>query len=75
MQEWSESSSGGRSGGSPLQQAFSSKMQSTLHLAIPVLEALHKTWTSCSKNPKYTFFVPALDAAAEKINKSNIMYT
>jgi hypothetical protein len=44
-------------------------MQSTLHLAIPVLGALHKAWTSHSEKPKYTFFVPTLDAAAEKINE------
>lgn len=44
-------------------------MRSTLHLAIPALEALHRAWTSRTENPRYEFFVPALKAAAEKIDE------
>jgi hypothetical protein len=50
------------------QQSFSSKQVSTLHLAIPALEALHKAWSSCAACPKYEWFVPALHAAFTKID-------
>jgi len=35
------------------QQAFSSEHGSTLHLAIPALETLHKAWSSRAERPKY----------------------
>jgi hypothetical protein len=49
------------------QQAFSSDQGSTLHLAIPVLETLHKAWSSQSERTKYEYFPPALMAAASKL--------
>jgi hypothetical protein len=51
------------------QQAFSSKQGSTLHLAIPALETLHKAWSSRSEKPKYARFASALKAAANKIDE------
>ncbi|KAG6882065.1 hypothetical protein C0992_012835, partial [Termitomyces sp. T32_za158] len=39
----------------------------TLHLAIPALEALHSGWSKCCEQAKYKDFVPALDAALQKI--------
>ena len=49
------------------QQAFSSDKGSTLHLALPALEALHKAWTKRAKRVKYIDFVPALNAGLAKI--------
>ena len=49
------------------QQAFSSDNVSTLHLAIPMLEALHRAWSSRADRPKYLPFTPALHAACKKI--------
>lgn len=51
------------------QQAFSSEKGSTLHLAIPALETLHKTWSSRAERMKYARFAPALTAAAAKLDK------
>jgi hypothetical protein len=51
------------------QQAFSSELGSTLHLAIPALETLHKAWSSRVKRTKYACFTPALDAVAEKLDE------
>ena len=51
------------------QQAFSSEQVSTLHLAIPALEALHRAWSSHAECPKYERFFPALKAAYTKIDK------
>ena len=51
------------------QQAFSSDQGSTLHLAIPALETLHKAWSSRAERPKYTHFAPALNAAAVKLDE------
>ena len=50
------------------QQAFLSEQVSTLHLAIPALEALHRAWSSRASRPKYAWFAPALDAACNKID-------
>jgi hypothetical protein len=50
------------------QQAFSSEKTSTLHLAIPALEALHRAWFSRAGRPKYKRFTPALKAACTKID-------
>lgn len=50
------------------QQAFLSEQVSTLHLAIPALEALHRAWSSRAERPKYERFFPALEAAYTKIN-------
>ena len=51
------------------QQAFSLDQGSTLHLAIPALEALHKAWLSRSDRLKYVRFAPALKAAAGKLDE------
>ena len=51
------------------QQAFSSDQGSTLHLAIPALETLHKAWSSRSERTKYRYFAPALKAAANKLDE------
>lgn len=51
------------------QQAFSSDRGSTLHLAIPALETLHKSWSSRAERPKYTRFARALKAAATKLDE------
>lgn len=50
------------------QQVFSSEQLSTLHLAIPALEALHRAWSSRAGRPKYARFASALDAACKKID-------
>lgn len=51
------------------QQAFSSDNVSTLHLALPALEALHSAWTSRVKREKYVRFKPALEAGLAKIEE------
>lgn len=51
------------------QQAFSSDQVSTLHLAIPALEALHRAWLSRAEGLKYNRFAPALKAAYTKIDE------
>ena len=51
------------------QQAFSSDQGSTLHLAIPALETLHKAWSSRAERFKYARFKPALTAAAAKLEE------
>src|SRR5450432_1977784 len=51
------------------QQAFSSEQVSTLHLAIPALEALHRAWSTQADRPKYERFVTALQAACTKIDE------
>jgi hypothetical protein len=51
------------------QQAFSSEQVSTLHLAIPALEALHRAWSTRADRPKYERFVTALQAACTKIDE------
>jgi hypothetical protein len=43
---------------------------STLHLALPVLEELHKAWTKRAEHVKYIDFVPALNAGLVKITES-----
>ena len=42
---------------------------STLHLAIPALEALYWALSSWDDHPKYSPFAPALCAACKKINE------
>ena len=54
--------------GDNAQQSFSSDKATTLHLAIPALEALYKAWSSRAKRPKYDRFGPALHAACIKID-------
>ncbi|KAN0105652.1 hypothetical protein V8E52_010827 [Russula decolorans] len=51
------------------QQAFSSEQVSTLHLAIPTLEALYRAWSTRADRPKYKCFVSSLQAACTKIDK------
>jgi len=51
------------------QQAFSSDAGTTLHLAIPALEMLHRAWSSRAERPKYARFAPALNAAAQKLDE------
>jgi hypothetical protein len=50
------------------QQSFSSDQVSTLHLAIPALEALHKAWSTHAERSKYDPFIAALNAACTKID-------
>ncbi|KAJ8503453.1 hypothetical protein ONZ45_g10852 [Pleurotus djamor] len=49
------------------QQAFSSDQESTLSLALPALEALHKAWSSRIDRSKYASFSAALQAGVDKI--------
>lgn len=49
------------------QQAFSSEGVPTLQTGLPALEALHKARSSRSMRPKYSHFLPALQAAAAKL--------
>jgi hypothetical protein len=51
------------------QQAFSSELASTLHLAIPALEALHRAWSSRAGRLKYERFAQALERACTKIDE------
>ena len=51
------------------QQAFSSDRATTLHLALPALEALHKAWSKCAERVKYLNFVTALNAGLVKIEE------
>ena len=51
------------------QQSFSSSTATTIHLAIPALEALHKAWSSRAKRPKYQVFAEALQAGCLKIDE------
>ncbi|KAJ3531266.1 hypothetical protein NM688_g7598 [Phlebia brevispora] len=51
------------------QQSFSSENISTLHLAIPALEALHKAWLSRADCVKYADFSDALYVATDKISE------
>jgi hypothetical protein len=51
------------------QQAFSSDTGTTLHLAIPALETLHRAWSSRADRHKYIRFSPALRAAAQKLDE------
>ncbi|KAI9508249.1 hypothetical protein F5148DRAFT_1275841 [Russula earlei] len=51
------------------QQAFSSDQATTLHLALPALEALHKAWSKHAERAKYLKFVPALNAGLAKIEE------
>jgi hypothetical protein len=55
--------------GDNAQQAFSSEKATTLHLAIPALESLHKAWSTCAECPKYHQFATALGAAFTKIDE------
>jgi len=48
---------------------FSSDQATTLHLALPALEALHKAWTKQASQEKYYDFIPALNAALTKIKE------
>src|SRR5882724_7114751 len=55
--------------GYQIMTAFLSDAGTTLHLAIPALEALHKAWSSHYGWQKYALFTPALPAAAQKIDE------
>ncbi|KAF8802830.1 hypothetical protein BYT27DRAFT_7076347 [Phlegmacium glaucopus] len=59
-------------------QAFSSEGIPTLQTGLPALEALHKAWSSQSTRSKYSHFLPAIEAAAAKIeqyyNKTSTSY-
>ena len=52
-----------------MQQAFSSDRATTLHCALPALEALHKAWTKQADRAKYFEFVPALNTSLAKIEE------
>jgi hypothetical protein len=51
------------------QHAFSSDQGTTLHLALPALEALHKAWSTRLTREKYHDFAPALEAGLEKVTE------
>jgi hypothetical protein len=51
------------------QQAFSSEQTSTLQLAIPALEALHRAWSSRAERLKYERFADALESACTKVDE------
>jgi hypothetical protein len=51
------------------QQAFSSDLVSTLHLGIPALETLHRSWSLRTNKPKYIPFAPALAKACDKVDE------
>ncbi|KAJ7131124.1 ribonuclease H-like domain-containing protein, partial [Mycena epipterygia] len=51
------------------QHQFSSDLKSTLHLALPALEALHAGWTQSAEDPKYSHFKDALEQASEKVDE------
>ena len=51
------------------QQAFSSGSQPLLHNALPAIETLYTAWQSASTKPRYEPFVPALEAAMEKLDE------
>ncbi|KAF8240515.1 hypothetical protein L208DRAFT_1232243 [Tricholoma matsutake] len=40
-----------------------------IHYAIPVLEALHRAWSSRAGHSKFQLFAPTLHAACKKINE------
>ena len=52
-----------------MQQAFSSEQTLTLHLAIPVLEALHHAWSTHTTCKKYAPLTATLNVACEKIDE------
>ena len=52
-----------------VEQAFLSDVGTTLHLAIPALETLHKSWSTHAGWAKYARFAPALNVAAMKIDE------
>ncbi|KAJ6607651.1 ribonuclease H-like domain-containing protein [Mycena sp. CBHHK59/15] len=51
------------------QHKFSSDLKSTLHVALPALEALHAGWTKCAADAKYSDFKDALEQALEKVDE------
>jgi hypothetical protein len=51
------------------QQAFSLENISTLYLAILVLEALYKAWSSQADHTKYQAFSIALHAVCRKVDE------
>ena len=51
------------------QHAFSSDRGTTLHLALPALEALHKAWTTRLTRTKYQEFSSALEAGLSKVEE------
>jgi hypothetical protein len=51
------------------QHAFLSHKATTLHLAIPALEQLHKAWSSHAERIKYEHFATALQAGCDKIDE------
>ncbi|KAG2743075.1 hypothetical protein P692DRAFT_20747423 [Suillus brevipes Sb2] len=51
------------------QQAFSTERGSTLHLAIPALETLHRAWSSRAERSKYAWFATSLQAATAKVDE------
>ena len=51
------------------QQTFSSENEPSLHVAIPVLEALHHAWSIRIKREKYEQFMDAIQAGLDKLNE------
>ncbi|KAF5309327.1 hypothetical protein D9758_019000 [Tetrapyrgos nigripes] len=50
-----------------IQQKFSSENDPTLHLAIPLLESLHKKWSVCMKRSRYSELQEPLKAGVAKL--------
>ncbi|KAJ3978422.1 hypothetical protein F5890DRAFT_1548481, partial [Lentinula detonsa] len=51
------------------QQAFSSEKEPSLHIGIPALEALHRTWRMRSTRAKYSEFHLALEDGVAKVEE------
>ena len=49
------------------QHAFSSSYGTTVHLALPAVEALRKAWSTRLTRVKYQALVPAMAAGLDKI--------
>ncbi|KAL1949584.1 hypothetical protein VTO73DRAFT_8465 [Trametes versicolor] len=51
------------------QQAFSSEEGPSLHLALPALEAIQRSWIARADRPKYAEFTEALEAGCAKVKE------
>ena len=49
------------------QQVFSAGSVPTLQNALPALEKLHLSWEKAAAKPRYSNFIPALNAGMDKI--------
>jgi len=51
------------------QHAFPSGYGTTVHIALPAIEALHKAWSTRLMREKYQVLVPAMAAGLDKIEE------